>query len=184
MAEATNRTETGGRRFGNGPPSSLSAWLLALCLSLSLQSSPALAQTVDLVRVHKADRRLELLAGEKVLRTFPVALGGAPVGHKHRQGDERTPEGRYVLDWRNAASGFHKSIHIDYPNADDRRAARSRNEDPGGMIMIHGQKNGFGWAAWLVQELNWTDGCIALTNGDMDEVWGMVKNGTPIEILP
>jgi murein L,D-transpeptidase YafK len=137
---------------------------------------------VDLVRVEKSQRQLQLVGGGQILRSYAIALGGDPVGHKHREGDERTPEGRYVLDWRNPNSVAHKSIHISYPNADDLAAARARGVDPGGFIMIHGQPNDFGWMAGLLQMVDWTDGCIAVTDSDMDEIWTMVADGTPIEI--
>ncbi|RVD56392.1 hypothetical protein EN828_04255 [Mesorhizobium sp. M2D.F.Ca.ET.185.01.1.1] len=140
-------------------------------------------QKVDLVRVEKSQRQLQLISGDKVLRSYGIALGGAPLGQKQREGDERTPEGRYVLDWRNPNSVAHRSIHISYPNADDAAAARSRGVDPGGFIMIHGQPNGFGWLGRLLQMVDWTDGCIAVTNSDMDEIWTMVADGTPIEIM-
>lgn len=141
------------------------------------------AQTVDLVRVEKSERQLQLIGGGKVLRSYRIALGGAPLGHKHQEGDERTPEGRYVLDWRNPNSVAHKSIHISYPNADDMAAAKARGVDPGGFIMIHGQPNGFGGLGGLLQMVDWTDGCIAVTDSDMDEIWTMVAVGTPIEIM-
>lgn len=140
-------------------------------------------QTVDLVRVEKSQRQLQLIGGGQILRRYSIALGGDPVGHKHREGDERTPEGRYVLDWRNPNSVAHRSIHISYPNADDKAAAKARGIDPGGFIMIHGQPNGFGRLGWLLQMVDWTDGCIAVTNSDMDEIWTMVADGTPIEIM-
>jgi murein L,D-transpeptidase YafK len=140
-------------------------------------------QRVDLVRVEKSRRQLQLIGGGKVMRSYAIALGGNPVGHKQREGDERTPEGRYMLDWRNPNSVAHKSIHISYPNADDSAAAKALGVDPGGSIMIHGQPNGFGWLGRLLQLVDWTDGCIAVTNSDMDEVWAMVADGTPIEIM-
>lgn len=139
---------------------------------------------VDLVVVEKAARQMMLLSEGKTVRTYEIALGDAPVGHKQREGDERTPEGRYVLDWRNPNSAFHLSIHISYPDAEDRAAAAAAGYSPGGDIMIHGQPNGFGWWSWLLQMVDWTDGCIAVTNADMDEIWEMVDNGTPIEIRP
>ncbi|MFD2058701.1 murein L,D-transpeptidase family protein [Mesorhizobium calcicola] len=139
-------------------------------------------EKVDLVRVDKSERRLDLIGDGKVMRSYNIALGGDPLGHKHQEGDQRTPEGRYVLDWRNPNSIAHKSIHVSYPNADDLAAAKARNVDAGGMIMIHGQPNGFGWWGWLLQLVDWTDGCIAVTDSDMDEIWAMVADGTPIEI--
>jgi len=154
----------------------------AICASM-IVTFPALAfEKVDLVRVHKAERRLELIGDGKVLRSYGVALGANPTGHKRQEGDERTPEGRYVLDWRNADSIAYKSIHISYPDAVDLAAAKARNVDAGGLIMIHGQPNGFGWWGWLLQLVDWTDGCIAVTDSDMDEIWTMVPDGTPIEI--
>lgn len=141
------------------------------------------AQKIDLVRVEKSQRQLQLIGGDKILRSYSIALGGDPVGQKHQEGDERTPEGRYVLDWRNPNSVAHKSMHISYPNADDAAAAKARGVDPGGFIMIHGQPNGFGWLGRLLQMVDWTDGCIAVTNSDMDEIWTMVSDGTPIEIM-
>lgn len=156
------------------------ALAVALCAAVPARA----ADKADLVRVDKSERRLELLHKGTVLRSYRVALGNAPEGHKREEGDERTPEGRYVLDWRNPGSSFHKSIHISYPNAADRAAAKAAGRDPGGLIMIHGQPNGFGWWSWLLQLVDWTDGCIAVTDAEMDEIWTMVDNGTPIEITP
>ena len=158
------------------------ATVLAVALCAAVPAGAA--DKADLVRVDKSDRRLELLRKGTVLRSYSVALGNAPEGHKREEGDERTPEGRYVLDWRNPGSSFHKSIHISYPNAADRAAAKAAGRDPGGLIMIHGQPNGFGWWSWLLQLVDWTDGCIAVTDAEMDEIWTMVDNGTPIEITP
>ena len=146
---------------------------------------PAFAiERIDLVRVDKSERRLHLIGGGKILRSYSIALGGDPVGQKHREGDERTPEGRYTLDWRNPGSVAYKSIHISYPNAAQIEAAKAAGIDPGGMIMIHGQPNGFGWWGWLLQLVDWTDGCIGVTDSDMDEIWTRVPDGTPIEIEP
>lgn len=147
-------------------------------------TSPASAwsETVDLVRVDKSDRILELMSNGEVVRRYGIALGGNPVGHKAEEGDERTPVGRYVLDWRNAESGYYRSIHISYPNAEDQATAALRGVDPGGMIMIHGQPNSFGWWSWFLQNFDWTDGCIAVENDHMDEIWKLVANGTAIEI--
>ncbi len=139
---------------------------------------------VDYVRVVKSERMLELRSRESVVRSYDIALGGDPVGHKQQEGDERTPEGRYFLDWRNPNSGYYRSIHISYPNAADRAAAAAAGVDPGGMIMIHGQPNGYSWWSWLLQRFDWTNGCVAVTDEDMAEIWAMVRNGTPIEIVP
>lgn len=154
--------------------------LALLCLPCNAFDQPR----IDLVRVVKSQRILELRSGGTVVRSYGIALGGNPVGDKQREGDERTPEGRYVLDWRNSNSGYYRSIHISYPDAADRAAAAAASTDPGGMIMIHGQPNGYGWWSWLLQRFDWTNGCIAVTDEDMAEIWAMVRNGTPIEIVP
>lgn len=156
---------------------------LAVALFFVLAAGVAQAG-VDLVRVFKAERRMELVDDGKAIRGYAIALGANPVGHKQREGDERTPEGRYVLDWRNSGSAFHKSIHISYPDAADRAAAAARGESPGGDIMIHGQANGWGWWGFLLQTVDWTNGCIAVTDAEIDEIWALVPDGTPIEIKP
>lgn len=140
--------------------------------------------TVDLVRVVKSERKLMLISEGKVIREFKVVLGGKPTGHKQQEGDGRTPEGSYTLDYKKSDSTYYKAMHISYPNADDIAAARQRGVDPGGQIMIHGQKNGFGWLYFLSQFIDWTNGCIAVKNSEMDELWQKVPEGTKIEILP
>ncbi|WP_306341737.1 L,D-transpeptidase family protein [Thiohalocapsa halophila] len=141
---------------------------------------------VDSVLVRKGERTLQLLHNGDVYREYKIALGDSPEGHKFQEGDERTPEGDYMLNWRNPNSSFHKSIHISYPNHRDRAFARAIGVDPGGMIMIHGRPN------WLTSPAvareydnrDWTDGCIAVKNHEMDEIWRLVRDGTPIRILP
>jgi murein L,D-transpeptidase YafK len=113
-----------------------------------------------------------------------VALGGTPVGAKEQQGDHKTPEGRYILDRRNAKSRFYKSIHVSYPNEQDKERAARRGVSPGGDIMIHGLPNGFGWLGATHRAQDWTDGCVAVTNQEIDEIWELVPDGTPIEIRP
>ncbi len=136
----------------------------------------------DKVLVVKSERRLYLLQDGSVMRTFRIALGPNPVGHKTFQGDGRTPEGLYTLDWRNANSRFYRAIHISYPSYDDTARASAFGSDPGGLVMIHGQPiDGF---AGNNPYFDWTEGCIALSNHEMDEVWMAVDDGTPIEILP
>lgn len=142
------------------------------------------AVQVDRVLVHKGERRLELLQGDRVLRSYGIALGREPVGPKRREGDGRTPEGAYLLDWRNPESRYHRSIHVSYPNAADRRHARVRGVDPGGEIMIHGLPPGRGWLGAAHRRADWTEGCIAVTNDEMDEIWALVGDGTVIEIRP
>ncbi|MEQ1629968.1 MAG: L,D-transpeptidase family protein [Gallionella sp.] len=139
---------------------------------------------VDLVRVLKSEHKLQLISVGKVTREFDVALGGQPIGHKLQEGDGRTPEGFYTLDYKKSDSAFYRALHISYPNSLDIAAAKARGVSPGGAIMIHGQKNGLGWLSFISQGFDWTNGCIALTNSDMDIVWGEVNEGTKIEIKP
>jgi murein L,D-transpeptidase YafK len=138
----------------------------------------------DLVLVEKGARRLSLIRNGEVYHQWRISLGFDPIGHKQREGDGRTPEGRYILDWRNPGSCCFKSLHVSYPDAADRAAAAARGDDPGGLIMIHGQVNGSGWLGWLTQYRDHTHGCIALRNGPMEIVWRAVEDGTPIEIRP
>lgn len=142
------------------------------------------AQKADGVLVIKSEKRLYLMNNGVAFAIFSTTFGTEPIGHKQAQGDERTPEGHYILDYKNPNSKFYKSIHISYPNAKDRANARRLGVDPGGDIMIHGQANGWAWASALVNFFSWTDGCIALSNRDMEQVWLAVDPGTPIEIRP
>lgn len=143
--------------------------------------APAQAQA-DRITVSKSARRLVLWQGDRELARYPISLGAAPAGHKQQEGDERTPEGRYVIDWRNPQSRAFLSLHISYPDAQDRADAQAAGRDPGGMIMIHGLPNGWGFLGALHRRMDWTDGCIAVTNDEMREIWSRVPNGTPIEI--
>ena len=138
---------------------------------------------IDKVFVDKSERRLQLLSGNEVIKSYHVALGGNPIGHKQRQGDKRTPIGSYTLDYKNEKSKFYRSIHISYPNAADKARAKALGISAGGDIMIHGQQNGKGALAVDTQKLDWTEGCIAVTNAEMDEIMAAVKLGTPIEIV-
>lgn len=138
---------------------------------------------IDKVFVDKSERVLKLLSGNTVIKTYRIALGDNPVGHKQQEGDQRTPVGSYTLDYKNENSIAHRSIHISYPNAADKAKAQSLGINPGGNIMIHGQMNGFGHLAWINQRRDWTDGCIAVTNSEMDEIMAVVKVGTAIEIV-
>lgn len=140
------------------------------------------AQQADRVLVDKPARRLDLLRGGEVIRSYPISLGGAPDGHKQREGDQRTPEGDYTIDWRNPNSIAYLSLHISYPNEADRAHAAAQGVSPGGLIMIHGLPNGWGFLGKLHRLRDWTDGCIAVTNAEMREIWSLVPNGTPITI--
>jgi murein L,D-transpeptidase YafK len=132
----------------------------------------------DRVVVRKGRREMMLLRGQSVLRTYRVALGREPVGHKEQEGDGRTPEGRYVIDRRNPKSRYHLALRISYPNAEDAARAGEAGVSPGGDIMIHGLKDG------ERREGDWTQGCIAVTDEEMDEIWSLVGDGTEIWIEP
>lgn len=139
---------------------------------------------VDRVVVYKARRRLELLRGGEVLRSYKVALGLQPEGHKEREGDYRTPEGRYQLTRRNPRSDYFLSIQVSYPNEADVQRAQANGWKPGGAIMIHGHPNALKHErAWYARH-DWTDGCIAVSNADMVEIWLLTQGNTPIDILP
>lgn len=140
------------------------------------------ADRADRIIVDKPARRLQLLRDGAVIGEYQISLGAAPDGHKTREGDEKTPEGEYMIDWRNARSVAHLSLHISYPNAADADAASARGESPGGAIMIHGMLNGWGWLGGLHRRWDWTNGCIAMTNAEMRDIWSRVPDGTPIEI--
>jgi murein L,D-transpeptidase YafK len=142
------------------------------------------AQEADLVELRKAERLLVLSRAGQALRTYRVALGFEPRGHKQREGDGRTPEGRYAIDYRNPQSRFHLALHVSYPAPGDVAAAAAAGVDPGGDIMIHGQPNGRGWLAWWRQRRDWTAGCIAVTDAEIREIWSLVPDGTPVVILP
>lgn len=144
----------------------------------------AAEEIADSVLVEKSKYRLSLLKAGKVIASYPVVFGGNPIGHKEQEGDNKTPEGIYTLDSKNAKSAYFKAIHISYPNAQDIARAKSKGVSAGGAIMIHGQKNGFGWAHLVTQQINWTKGCIALSNEDMEKVWNSIKVPTKIEIRP
>lgn len=159
---------------------------VALLVATTMVASPTVVavEKADLVRVKKSEGKLYLLRAGVPLANFPVVFGAQPKGHKQKEGDERTPEGRYVLDYKKADSAFFKAIHISYPNAQDLARAKQQGVNPGGAIMIHGQRNGLGWLAPIAQLMNWTNGCIALTDKDMQAVWEAVDPGTPIELEP
>ena len=141
---------------------------------------------VDQVVVKKSARKLELVSRGRVVRQYRVSLGGSPVGHKYREGDQRTPVGDYVLNWRNPQSDFYKAIHISYPNARDRAVSQQLGYKPGGMIMVHGMPNYIQSESMRRQyaSRDWTHGCIAVQNNEIDEIWRLVADGTPIQIRP
>lgn len=142
------------------------------------------AEKADRVVVIKSKKTLSLYRDDRKLATYPVVFGARPVGHKQREGDKRTPEGHYLLDFKKPNSDFYKAIHISYPNDEDVERASRRGDAPGGAIMIHGQRNYLGKAWFITRKFNWTNGCVALSNPDMEAVWQAVDEGTPIEIKP
>jgi murein L,D-transpeptidase YafK len=158
--------------------------LLASAFGPTASTTVPTAIKVDSILILKKSRLLELLSDGKVLRTYKVALGRGGLAPKEREGDSLTPEGHYIVDSRNAASGYHRALHISYPNSEDRRRAASLGVPPGGAIMIHGLPNGLGWLGTTHQLYDWTRGCIAVTDPQIDEIWSMVPVGTPVEIRP
>lgn len=138
----------------------------------------------DKVVVLKGARQLLLFSGDRVIESFRIALGRNPEGSKTRAGDGRTPEGHYVLDWRNPESRFHRSIHISYPGPEDIERGRALHVSPGGDIMIHGLPPGAEDLGPDQADFDWTEGCIAVSNSEIDEIWARVSDGTPIDILP
>lgn len=146
---------------------------------------PYIAQDqVDLVVIYKRERLLQLKRNGHVVRSFNIALGIEPEGHKRIEGDGRTPEGVYTLDWRNANSQFYRSMHVSYPQEQDQDAARRWGVSPGGMIMVHGLPNGRRASEVGHPRNDWTNGCIAVSNDEMDEIWSLVDDGTTIIIFP
>jgi tetratricopeptide (TPR) repeat protein len=144
-----------------------------------IQKGPA-----DKILIEKNERRLTLISKGEVLKTYKIALGGNPIGPKERQGDNKTPEGIYIIDSRNKDSGYRLSLHISYPNEKDKKRAKELGVSPGGDIMIHGIKNSFSWVGDFHKEVDWTKGCIAVTDEEIEEIEKLVPNGTIVEIRP
>ncbi|HEY2275850.1 MAG TPA: L,D-transpeptidase family protein [Steroidobacteraceae bacterium] len=138
----------------------------------------------DLLVVQKSARRLLLYSHGAVVRSYAISLGHNPVGPKRRAGDHRTPEGWYVIDQHNPDSAFHRSLHVSYPSVRDAARAHAAGDSPGGDVMIHGTRNGLGWLGRMRLAADWTDGCIAVTDAEMDELYALVPDGTPIDIQP
>ena len=163
-------------------------YFLMLLAAVVVLASPTAAASefpqADKVVVEKGKRKLHLLRDGEPFRSFDIALGMAPEGDKEFEGDQKTPEGNYMLDARNPDSDFVLSIHISYPNLRDRAAARQKGLDPGGQIMIHGQPNAPTYSEGYYASEDWTNGCIALSNSDMIDMWLMTPDDIPIEIRP
>ncbi|HKX12871.1 MAG TPA: L,D-transpeptidase family protein [bacterium] len=137
----------------------------------------------DRILIEKAARQMTLFQGEETLKVYRISLGREPVGPKREEGDGKTPEGRYKIDGRNPNSAFHLSLRISYPNVADRAQANERGVKPGGQIMIHGLPNGMpDFGGGILSD--WTDGCVAVSNAEIEEIWKLVPNGAAVEILP
>lgn len=148
--------------------------------SSTINMSPA---HIDKVLVLKSKRTLHLMHGDTIVKSYSVSLG-QKTGAKQYEGDKRTPEGVYSINWRKHSDNFNLAMHISYPNADDLKRSKEIGLPPGGMIMLHGTPKDEEYPEWFFSSLNWTEGCIALTNPDMEEIWASVKDGTLIEIRP
>ncbi len=165
-------------------------WLFALlCLTIVMAGHASTTatlsgKTIDKVLVVKSERTLHLISRGDTLKSYRVSLGKQPDGAKQREGDLRTPEGFYWLDWRKTSDKYNLSMHISYPNARDQAQARDKGVSAGSMIMIHGTPLDEEYPEWFFHTLDWTEGCIAMKNTDMREIWSLVKDGTLIEIRP
>jgi murein L,D-transpeptidase YafK len=155
-----------------------------LLMLLVLNVFAVQSQKVDRVLILNKEHRLMLLSGDSVVKTYTVAVGRGGLSAKERVGDHKTPQGLYTIDRRNQNSRFHRALHISYPNEADRERARKLGISPGGDIMIHGITNGLGWLGSLHRLIDWTDGCVAVTDSEIEEIWSLVPDGTPVEIRP
>ena len=163
----------------------LPAFVLLIALGISSLERPTpLAVQADRVLISKAAHTLTLYKSDSAIRTYRVALGRGGIGPKSREGDNKVPEGVYRISGRNPHSSFHRSLHISYPTADQSRQAASLRVNPGGDVMIHGIRNGLGWLGPLQRTVDWTRGCIAVTDPEIDQIWRAVPDGTPVEIRP
>lgn len=151
---------------------------------LALLSGDVYAGAVDKILIIKSKRTMLLLKENEIVRAYRVALGKNPKGHKLMEGDKRTPEGLYFVDAKNQKSNFHLSLKISYPNERDLEQAMRLGVKPGGMIMIHGVAKGMEKLGLKHRQMDWTDGCVAVTNREIEEIWSLVEEGTPVEIQP
>jgi murein L,D-transpeptidase YafK len=166
-------------------------WIRAALLvvaSLLQASTPAgtVAQPkkVDLIVIEKSAHTMTLMSKGNALKTYHVALSTVPVGAKERAGDHKVPEGKYTIDEKKSASRFHLALHVSYPNAADRARAKKMGVDPGGEIEIHGLEKKYAWLGSMHREKDWTDGCIAVTDAEIEEIYPLVAVGTAVEIRP
>ena len=160
---------------------------LALCVSSRIAANKSITAPkgrADRIVVEKAARKMTIYQAGRAIGSYKIALGRHPTGAKEREGDNRTPEGIYRIDFRNAGSAYHRSLHVSYPNPSDQARGKAGGYNPGGAIMIHGLPKKWAWLGSFHRLRDWTRGCIAVTNAEMDEIWGMVPDGTIIEIRP
>lgn len=148
------------------------------------KSTPPLEKQADRIVIVKSARTMTLMRDGKPLKTYEVALSRQPMGPKEQVGDHKVPEGEYVVDSKNPRSRFDRALHISYPNAADREHARKLGVDPGGNVEIHGVWRAFSWVGSVHRWIDWTDGCIAVTNSEIEEIWPLVPVETPVEIRP
>lgn len=154
------------------------------CILLAATIASGSTLHADRVVIQKSERLLTLMRNGRPFRSYHVNLGSNPIGAKEREGDGRTPEGLYTIDSRNPSSKYHLALHVSYPNAADRLRARSRHASPGGEIMIHGTPNRWRHLPFVFAHTDWTAGCIAVSDADIEEIWKLVPNGTVVEIRP
>lgn len=164
---------------------SIIALIIAVSLYANVHENPLPSDvTADQIIVEKSNRELLLLKKNQVIKKYKISLGRNPNGHKEKQGDFKTPEGTYIIDYRNPNSSYHLSLHISYPNEKDKKFALAQGVSPGGDIMIHGIRNRLGLIGRLHRLFDWTQGCIAVTNPEIKEIWNSVPKGTKITIKP
>ena len=156
--------------------------ILGLLMSGCHKPAAPLPQQANKITISKSQHSMTLWSGDKILKTYKVALGRGKGEAKSHQGDHETPEGTYVIDSKNSKSRFHLALHVSYPNAEDIKRAKSKGLSPGGDIMIHGVHSGFQWLGGLQHDIDWTDGCIAVTDSEIEEIFAAVPIGTPIQI--
>ncbi len=166
-------------------------WILVIGLLIAVQfyyflpeKKIAADAVIDRIMVFKSDKRMEVCSGDQLLKTYSISIGKNSKGDKEYEGDKRTPEGTYIINDKNPNSGYHKNLGISYPNESDKKEAKQNGVSPGGEIKIHGIRDGLGFIGKFHRFMNWTAGCIALTNDEVDELYQHVPLGTPITISP
>ncbi len=162
-------------------------WIIFLTLFFTLLGATEPYTMADKIIIKKSTRMLYLSANGQIFAKYHISLGAEPKGAKEMEGDMKTPEGAYVLDWRQNSKLYNKSLHISYPNKKDIARAKKLNVSAGGMIMIHGTPSNWSLSPigdWLPMLLDWTEGCIALSNDDMEEIWNQTQDGIPVYIIP